>query len=58
MFHSEIPSGKLTEPKSLEYEDLALGGGVVLNLISVVGSPTNHAIYFDNFFYLFNFSVT
>ena len=30
--------------------ELGLGGGVVMQLLSVVSNPLQHAIYFDNFF--------
>ena len=56
MFHFDIYSGKSTNPKPSNYEDFGLGGSVVLNLLRVVVTPANHAIYFDNYFtsfYLF-----
>ncbi|GBL84497.1 hypothetical protein AVEN_117241-1 [Araneus ventricosus] len=49
VYHFDIYSGKATGPKSSEYEDFGLGGGAVLNLLSVVESSRNHAIYLDNF---------
>lgn len=56
VFQFDIYSSKSTGPKSSEYEDFGLGGGVVLNLLSIVETPAKHAIYFENFFtsfYLF-----
>ncbi|GBL86331.1 Chimeric ERCC6-PGBD3 protein [Araneus ventricosus] len=52
--HFDIYSGKSTGPKSSEYEDFGLGEGAVLNLLSIVESPGNHALYFDNFFTSFH----
>lgn len=54
ILHFDIQSGKTSTPKSVNDEAFGLGGGVVLNLLSIVENPVNHAIYFDNSFTTFH----
>lgn len=36
------------------YEAFGLSGEVILNLLSIIENPGDHAIYFDNFFITFH----
>ncbi len=46
LYQFNVYAGKCT----MISNDLALGGQVVTQLLDIVENPSNHAIYFDNFF--------
>lgn len=47
LYNFNIYTGKSTEKS----DDLGLGGNIVTNLLRVIDTPSNHIIYFDNFYF-------